>query len=657
MKTAVQIFLRQTVRGKKRLVLNAVLLLAVTGFFVVGLNLYHNSRQNLLTVENAYTTIATMEIYGDVDAQGNLVHPGDTSCVGRHLLSVEGYDLSPLLALEAVKGIEVRTRVGAYIPGHIQVYHTSEAVNAMPDGTVRFYYTDNVIRFTLNAKEPITVSLQENSSQQLDFPIRILQASNSLLQYPETITLSITKNWSSNKDRYREDICRLNRNDVADSITLYPDVEYVMATQGGSYWEKDPASGTYIWKADMSISHNGISLSFNEFLTYTDTFLYYNQKGLSRDRSEPLQQVPFPLQRYEDVQNDPTWTECVTASEYTCHSFGVVLTEDISMIPAWYNDGMYLNAGRMITDQEYQSGAKVCMISARLAAQQGWQVGDKLDMHLYSYDGFLDTTATDGITKLPSALIPLYQQNCGGFFEEDTYEIVGLYSQKDVVDFSKTAPEVYYNPWNAIYIPANAAPEAPKGPIQPSLVTIELKNGSINEFKAAVEELGLTEQKTGQYQLKLNYFDQGYAKIEPGLEEMSRNAKLLLGLSSALLLVTMVLLAFLFSRQHKHSAGILRMLGGSKTQAFTAILTCAAVVVLAGGALGTILGGALTQSVGTSILGDAETAAVELATGASPMLTAVSGVGCMALFLLLTAMFTVTYIGKEPRELLPEDKG
>ena len=75
MKTAVQIFLRQTVRGKKRLVLNAALLLAVTGFFVVGLNLYHNSRQNLLTVENAYTTIATMEIYGDVDAQGNLVHP------------------------------------------------------------------------------------------------------------------------------------------------------------------------------------------------------------------------------------------------------------------------------------------------------------------------------------------------------------------------------------------------------------------------------------------------------------------------------------------------------------------------------------------------------------------------------------------------------
>ena len=139
---------------------------------------------------------------------------------------------------------------------------------------------------------------------------------------------------------------------------------------------------------------------------------------------------------------------------------------------------------------------------------------------------------------------------------------------------------------------------------------------------------------------------------------MNHNAKLLLGLSSALLLVTMVLMAFLFAQQHKHSAGILRMLGGSKGQAFTAILACAAVVVAAGGVVGTVLGGVLTQSVGASILGDAaSTAKVALSTGASPLLTALSGVGCMVLFLALTAIFTATYIGKEPRQLLPEDKG
>lgn len=100
------------------------------------------------------------------------------------------------------------------------------------------------------------------------------------------------------------------------------------------------------------------------------------------------------------------------------------------------------------------------------------------------------------------------------------------------------------------------------------------------------------------------------------------------------------------------------MLGGSKGQAFTAILTCAAAVVLVGGAIGAIVGGVLTQSVGASILGDAAASAkVALSTGASPVLTTLSGMGCVVLFLLLTALFTATYIGKEPRALLPEDKG
>ena len=660
MKTAIRIFLQQTLRGKKRLILNLALLFAVTAFFVVSLNLYANSVRNLQTVESAYTTIATMEIYGDVNAAGELVSPGDETCVGRHLLSVQGYDLSSLLALNPVTGIEVRIRVGAYIPGHSQIYYTADTANdvqRIPDGTVRFYNTDNVIRFTLDAEEPMEISLTENQAQSLEFPIRVLHTSNPLLKYPETFTLTVARTWSEDKDLFQEDIRRLNRSDVTDRITLYPGVEYVMAVLGGIYWEKDPASGSYVWKADMSGENGGIALQFNEFRAYMDTTLRYGKNGLSRARSESLQPVPFSLQRYEDVQDDPVWDACLQAAEYTCNSFAVTLTNDISTIPAWYKGAMYLHAGRMITEAEYASGAKVCMVSARTAAQQGWQVGDKLEMHLYSYEGFYDTTAMDGITKQSSALLPQYSQNCGGFFEEDTYEIVGIFGIREFTDFGDTAEEVFFTPWNAIYIPANAASNAPEGPIQPSLLTIELKNGSIDEFKAAVEELGLTEQKTGQYQLKFSCFDQGYDKIQPGLVEMNKNAKLLLGLSAVLLAVTMLLTAFLFSRQHRHSAGILRLLGGSRGQAFAAILACAAAVAAAGGILGTLLGGVLTQSVGASILGDtAKSAAVALHTGASPALTALSGMGCILLFLLLTAIFTATYIGKEPRQLLPENK-
>ncbi len=668
MKTAIQIFLKQTRRSTKRLVLQLVLLCCMTAFFAVSLNLYSNSIRNLRSVEDAYTTIATMEIYGDVNQAGELVHPGDEACVGRHLLSVEDYDLSPLLALDSVKRIDLRTRVGAYIPGHTFAISLRDFVPIdvydVPEEWLGLSETGNVIRFVLNSDQPVTIPLDPGSAPYYTLPLRIIETSNPLLHYPDTFSISVT----NFDDADAEEIRRLNRSDCADRITLYPDVEYVMAVSGGSVWTKDPETGVYTWLTDdppyvTSYSHyDGIGLRLPGFdygkryqASYSKSSGYSVRLPYSGGETEP-----FPLQRYEDIKDDPTWAEYTQAAEYDAHAFNVTLTENIALMPAWSQGGMYLQEGRMITDEEYTRGANVCMVSAQMAAYQGWQIGDTLDLHLYACNGFYDriSVKSNNWSSDPNRMkTASYLSDCGGFFEEDTYEIVGIFGQREFTDFGNTAPQVFFAPWNVIYIPAKAAPNAPEGPIQPSLITIKLQNGSIDEFKKAVEELGLTEQKTGEYELKFSYFDQGYEKIQPGLIEMHRNAKLLLSLSSALLLVTMILMAFLFTQQHKHSAGILRMLGGSKRQAFIAILTCAAAVVLVGGILGAVLGGVLTQSVGASTLGDAaESAKVALSTGASPVLTALSGLGCMVLFLLLTAVFTATYIDKEPRQLLPEDK-
>lgn len=663
---AIKIFLKQTRRSTKRLALQLVLLYAVTAFFVIALNLYANSMRNLQTVENTYTTIATMEIYGDVNQAGDLVHPGDADCVGRHLLSVENFDLSTLNNLNFVKNIHLRSRAAAYVPGHIPVKKEVGENPILPSEYKSLSRSYNVFRFVLDTEVPITYSLR-NGWRYDPFPVRILEQSNRLLVYPEQYSLFLGIPMLAENEIlwYADEISRLNQSDVIDAITLYPGVEYVMTTRGAvHYWVKDEETGTYIWQEDEGYydrflgkhqSYEGVGLDLTRFFYYsTNDLIYKSSSGLSSLCVEDKEKSFFSIQRYDDVKDDPNWEEYLQAGEYSSSSFTAVLTDDITFVPAWYAGGMSLLEGRMITAEEYENGTKVCMISTKMAYLQGWKLGDKIDLHLYEYNAYFDGMS-DG--KVQWNYIPDYSYGIDGFFSEGTYEIVGIFGQTDLGNIDDTAEEVFYNPWNVIYIPANAAPNAPAGPIQPSLITIELKNGSIPAFQKAVEKLGLTEQKSGEYQLKFSYFDQGYGKIKPGLDEMNRNAKLLLGLSSVLLVVTMVLMAFLFSRQHKHSAGILRLLGGSKGQAFTAILTCAAVVVAAGGALGMILGGALTQSVGASTLGDAATSTkVALSTGASPVLTALSGLGCMALFLLLTAIFTATYIGKEPRALLPQGK-
>ncbi len=659
MKTAVQIFLKQTRRSTKRLVLQLVLLCVAVAFFVVSLNLYQNSTKNLHTVENTYKTIATVEIYGNINRKGELVALDAPDRLGVRLIGASADILSPLMEIPAVRSVDLRQRHAVYIPGEAPVRHiTTKEDIGLPLNTVEFFSCDDVIRFKLDRDEPMELPLivveddEPSGITHVTLPIRLLEQNRADIQYPDVITLSVPTVFAKQKADLQDDIHRLNRSERTDVITLYPDVEYVMMGTVDGFFEWDDTARQYIWVSCTDARINDLRFTPNTSLYYQPGRMAYHSMGSSVDIELAMVGNPYGIQRYEDVKNDPEWQKDVQCLEYSSHAFTATLTNDISVIPAWYKGGMYLQEGRMITDKEYKSGTKVCMISAKMAEYQGWQVGDKLNMHYFAFDAYPERS--DATYPLTS---PWYYRALDGFFHQGEYEIVGIFGQSEVTDMGDAAEEVYYQPWNTIYVPTNSVQHAPESPVRSSLITLHLQNGSIAEFKAAIEELGLTEQKSGEYELKFSYFDQGYAKIQPGLMEMNKNAKLLLGLSSVLLLVTMILMSFLFAQQHKHSAGILRMLGGSKKQAFAAILTCAAVVVAAGGIVGTVLGGALTQRVGASILGDtASTAKVELATGASPVLTALSGVGCMALFLLLTAIFTGTYMGKEPRALLPKDQ-
>ena len=197
----------------------------------------------------------------------------------------------------------------------------------------------------------------------------------------------------------QEDIRRLNGDDNIDNITLYPNVEYVLAANGGTVWTKDPEAGVYIWETDtlpyiQNVFYRGIGLrlSGTNFFGEYETG-YYENGGYWPELVSGDMSAPFALQRYEDAKVDPEWAEYVKCGEYSGNSFAVTLTEDIALLSAWHQGAMYLNEGRMITDEEYASGAKVCMVSAEMADYQDWQVGDTLDMHLYAFDGFHDGTS------------------------------------------------------------------------------------------------------------------------------------------------------------------------------------------------------------------------------------------------------------------------
>ena len=197
MKTAIQIFLKQTRRSTKRLALQLVLLCAVTVFFVVSLNLYCNSRSNLLAVEKAYKTIATVEVYGDVNEKGELVSPGDESFEGRYLLSPDDLDLSTILSLPGVIGYDLRQRYAAYLPEEVLVkYITVEDDIGFPKGWIELVGAEDVLRFTINSEKPIEIPIMvdpqeehHSSGRIMEIPIHLLDQTLPHIVYEETIRL------------------------------------------------------------------------------------------------------------------------------------------------------------------------------------------------------------------------------------------------------------------------------------------------------------------------------------------------------------------------------------------------------------------------------------------------------------------------------------
>ena len=108
--------LRQLFRKPIRTISYILMLVLLSAFFCMSLNLYNDSQYNLQLADNAYTTIAIMDLYADVGEFGNLIDDITTAddYAGYYALTVSDYDLTPIVTAPSVKKHELRARYGAF---------------------------------------------------------------------------------------------------------------------------------------------------------------------------------------------------------------------------------------------------------------------------------------------------------------------------------------------------------------------------------------------------------------------------------------------------------------------------------------------------------------------------------------------------------------
>ncbi len=53
------------------------------------------------------------------------------------------------------------------------------------------------------------------------------------------------------------------------------------------------------------------------------------------------------------------------------------------MIPSWASGDVHLPKGELFSEEDYENGNKVCIISQKLLEVMGWEIGDTIDFSFY----------------------------------------------------------------------------------------------------------------------------------------------------------------------------------------------------------------------------------------------------------------------------------
>ena len=678
--------LKQLFRKPMRTVLCILVLVVLTAFFCTSLNLYMDSRHNLQLANDTYTTIAIMELYADVDSRGNIINDVTKAedYAGYHALTVYGYDLEPIITAPSVKKYELRARYGAFSEDNIAVRYNDkkQAIPICSEDIIRFKIVPehqkeaeadkewNDVEFVDDGRYRIhTFSFVDSDTHtSRKYNLDIIESAINVFDYeklPILFNISLDNIYTTTPLTDTNSLMpSAEYADKPDCIILEPNTEYIASISGLS-------SSSNTFNAANSL------YKIQTFGVARDKFFRSNYYCYSIGRSEYVScdypyENPFWIYEYDELKSKPEmlkkYEQIARAYYINSRSFGVMTTNDLTGIPAFHLGNMFIPEGRMITEEEYASGAKVCMISTDLAKLQGWNVGDKIDFSFYEYNNFVNATIWG------SRLSPHYTYtDPDHFFDNGEYEIVGTYNVRPLTGTSAVSASAVSVPWNTIYIPEKSLENAPAEedrPVTGALLTIWLENGKIEPFIERMNELGITGAKQGDYEARFTFYDQGYSRIQPSLEALSGTAELLLILSSSLLVIAALLLAFFYAQSQKQSIGTMRLLGCSKARAFAAVMLSALIIAVTGALIGAAIGHALTAGVGESIMANANQTPeeflafsaylaestqveVEFALSADAIVSLLSCLAALGLFIAGTLVFVLRYLGKGPRELLP----
>ncbi len=570
-----------------------LLTLVMTAFLSAGVSLWLGARQLTHAVDEKHTAIAVRTdraVTGSYEFNGRFV-VGVSYAVEERTLDRE--ELDWLESQPSVKAVRIHSLTGGYSEDFESVLGLRREQSFRSVMDPRSYR-----RCLLVA----TVLGKETTNDNL-----LLGVEEILCLHPE----------------FYQTLIATNPNDIDKAYAYYIGIEGTLL-----HWEENGVDPSFFEVGERYLLSGQFQTerrSFNRPLVNAripSVFASMLSPGMLTDAGDGLLWVPgdydsdvqdheaygYPAaQKIEGNLNDflaahSVWAEYRETLDRQLKSLPVIGTDRLESMYMFVKNEAAVIEGRSFTEEEYDTGARVMVLSDAVAAKHGLKVGDKVKMAQFlcagdpnSYTAYNESTnlySFNGQLKWPAIGQP--QRNLS-YGPEEEYEIVGIYRLSDYWSLGSYA----FTP-DTVFIPQKAQMKGAWGPESEDLygvyLSVELNNGMLDDFKLALAG--------SPYAGRYYTVDQGFERVQRNLNDLRLNARRLALAALAAWAIFVLLYLMMYQAGQRRNLGILRSQGCGVPTARRYLFGGGLIVAAAGLLLGTVLSVVILGRLQDAILSD-----------------------------------------------------
>lgn len=325
----------------------------------------------------------------------------------------------------------------------------------------------------------------------------------------------------------------------------------------------------------------------------------YTKDGIKIDDSEHKDVYCSEVtEGFYETREGKRWLNLIEGFKIADYSIPVIPANATNLLMYFYNQDAGIVSGRDITEEEYASGEKMCLVQEEFASNNELEIGDKLQLPLY-YADYSDSASFSFpiwsmqtvASKLINAAGELYTP-----FSDEEYEVVGIYKVYGGTD-TYTGFEAAKN---GVIIPAASVQDSDENniigyaPMKAANTVFQLENGKVDAFWDVWNE-------ENNDDLQITFYDKGYAALEQSFRNTRKMSVILLGAGIGTTALILLFFCHMFITKQKLRTAVERSLGMTKKQCRKSLtggmVLIAAIGCIAGGGMGALLTGTAAKSL------------------------------------------------------------